>query len=313
MTKKIIILVASLLVIGGNVFAQGDLQVNGAMSVGTGSAPSMALDVAGESLITIEGGVALKLTPSTSDTKGGTGLYVVAEHDVSVDKGLKGATYLMNIAGAPDNSDASLTKPFASQQNSMSFRSGTNSGTYSLSGSVRGAWYNVNRGATNLRNWNIDNFYGIDLTSDDSGFGGGVVDFTNLYQIHIGDFDDEESGSLMTATNYAGIWIDALDGATNNYGIVLDGDGAGSDLVFGDAGGSCRPSVYAVSGYVKAKNKDCVESPLSPHDPETGEWIFYSKNTKTGKTVRVNMEKMVKAIEKLTGEKFMIETVEDID
>ena len=48
----------------------------------------------------------------------------------------------------------------------------------------------------------------------------------------------------------------------------------------------------------------------TPHDPETGEWIFCSKNTKTGRVVRVDMERMVKAIEKVTGEQFMVETYE---
>jgi len=46
---------------------------------------------------------------------------------------------------------------------------------------------------------------------------------------------------------------------------------------------------------------------LSPHDPETGEWIFYSKNLKTGRVVRVDMERMVLKIEELTGEKFLVE------
>jgi len=45
----------------------------------------------------------------------------------------------------------------------------------------------------------------------------------------------------------------------------------------------------------------------TPHDPETGDWIFYSKNIKTGRVVRVNMEKLVKKIEELTGEKYMEE------
>lgn len=48
----------------------------------------------------------------------------------------------------------------------------------------------------------------------------------------------------------------------------------------------------------------------TPHDKVTGEWIFYSKNVKTGRMVRVDMERMVKAIEKLTGEKFMIDSFE---
>ena len=50
---------------------------------------------------------------------------------------------------------------------------------------------------------------------------------------------------------------------------------------------------------------------LSPHDPVTGEWIFYSKNTRTGRVVRVDMEKLVKAVEELTGEQFMVEKFEE--
>lgn len=51
---------------------------------------------------------------------------------------------------------------------------------------------------------------------------------------------------------------------------------------------------------------------ISPHDPETGEWIFYSKNTKTGRVVKVNMEQLVKAVEEVTGKKFMFESVEEV-
>jgi hypothetical protein len=53
------------------------------------------------------------------------------------------------------------------------------------------------------------------------------------------------------------------------------------------------------------------ETQLSPHDPQTGEWIFYSKNTKTGRVVRVKMEKLVKEIEKLTGKSFLEEWTEE--
>ena len=43
---------------------------------------------------------------------------------------------------------------------------------------------------------------------------------------------------------------------------------------------------------------------ISPHNEE-GEWEYYSRNTKTGKTVRVNMEEMIRDIEKLTGKKYI--------
>ena len=43
---------------------------------------------------------------------------------------------------------------------------------------------------------------------------------------------------------------------------------------------------------------------ISPHNEE-GEWEYYSRNTKTGKTVRVNMEEMIRDIEKLTGKSYI--------
>ena len=45
---------------------------------------------------------------------------------------------------------------------------------------------------------------------------------------------------------------------------------------------------------------------LSPHNKQ-GEWEYFSRNTITGKTVRVNMEEMIKDIEKLTGKKYIKE------
>ena len=45
---------------------------------------------------------------------------------------------------------------------------------------------------------------------------------------------------------------------------------------------------------------------ISPHN-EQGEWEYFSRNVKTGKTVRVNMEEMIKDIEKLTGKKYIKE------
>ena len=45
---------------------------------------------------------------------------------------------------------------------------------------------------------------------------------------------------------------------------------------------------------------------LSPHN-EKGEWEYFSRNVNTGKVVRVNMEEMVRDIEKLTGKKYIKE------
>lgn len=46
-------------------------------------------------------------------------------------------------------------------------------------------------------------------------------------------------------TNQVGLYIEPMSAATNNYGIVLDGDGAGSDIAFG---ASQETSLYGNSG-----------------------------------------------------------------
>ena len=48
------------------------------------------------------------------------------------------------------------------------------------------------------------------------------------------------------------------------------------------------------------------ETKLGPHN-EDGEWEFYSRNVKTGKVMRVNMERMIKKLEEFTGENFIEE------
>jgi hypothetical protein len=43
---------------------------------------------------------------------------------------------------------------------------------------------------------------------------------------------------------------------------------------------------------------------LSPHNSD-GEWEYYSENKITGKKVRINMEKMIRKLEEITGETFI--------
>ena len=63
---------------------------------------------------------------------------------------------------------------------------------------------------------------------------------------------------------------------------------------------------------VFVQDSDGNVTQISPHNPE-GEWHYFSRNTRTGKVVRVNMEKMIRKLEEITGESFMEEWYEDID
>ena len=59
--------------------------------------------------------------------------------------------------------------------------------------------------------------------------------------------------------------------------------------------------------FVQDSNSNVTQ--ISPHNPE-GEWQYFSKNIKTGKVVRINMEKMIRKLEEITGESFMEEWYE---
>lgn len=48
---------------------------------------------------------------------------------------------------------------------------------------------------------------------------------------------------------------------------------------------------------------------ISPHDPVTGEWVFYSENIHTGRRVQVNMEKLVRVVEEMSGQKLLLEEI----
>ncbi|RME30639.1 MAG: hypothetical protein D6800_01695 [Candidatus Zixiibacteriota bacterium] len=63
-------------------------------------------------------------------------------------------------------------------------------------------------------------------------------------------------------------------------------------------------SLYSSSGELYVLDQSGNATLLSPHDTETGEWIFYSRNTKTGAVLRVEMERLIAEVERMSGKKF---------
>lgn len=59
-------------------------------------------------------------------------------------------------------------------------------------------------------------------------------------------------------------------------------------------------SIYSAAGECYIMDAAGNATLQSPHD-DNGEWIFYSKNTVTGREVRVDMEKMLRALNELHG------------
>ncbi len=94
---------------------------------------------------------------------------------------------------------------------------------------------------------------------------------------------------------------------TTPYTLTVDGPAMLHDVQDAPKPTSGYAGIYTSSGELYAMDDAGNSTQLSPHDKKTGDWIFYSKNVNTGRVVKVNMEKLVKKIEELTGEKFMEE------
>ena len=69
-----------------------------------------------------------------------------------------------------------------------------------------------------------------------------------------------------------------------------------------------RASIYAkdvsTSAELFVRDEAGNVTQISPHNTE-GEWTYYSENNITGKRFKVNMEKMIRRLEQITGENFI--------
>tara|TARA_R100001463_G_scaffold366_2_gene1606 strand:- start:3500 stop:5737 length:2238 start_codon:yes stop_codon:yes gene_type:complete len=128
--------------------------------------------------------------------------------------------------------------------------------------------------------------------------GSGTSTMTDFYHFRAGT----HSKTNLTLTNdYAFFTEEAT--AQSQFGAVRlmnqSGDPSGvadmSHIYAKDDGSSSEVYVRDEAGNV---------TKISPHN-EAGEWEYYSKNSKTGKTVRINMEKLVAEVEKLSGKSFI--------
>jgi|ETN02SMinimDraft_4_1059925.scaffolds.fasta_scaffold62798_2 hypothetical protein len=66
------------------------------------------------------------------------------------------------------------------------------------------------------------------------------------------------------------------------------------------------------SSEVHVKDENGNETQISPHNPDTGEWEFYSKNIKTGRVVKIKMEKMMKKLDTILGGGFYEEYIDKV-
>ena len=110
--------------------------------------------------------------------------------------------------------------------------------------------------------------------------------FTNLSNSNI-DIDPSGTGvvnmrSAVMLQNQSG----DPTGVANASHVYAKDDGSSSEVYVRDEAGNVTK--------------------ISPHN-DAGDWEYYSRNIKTGKVVRVNMERMIRKLEEITGETFIEE------
>lgn len=97
--------------------------------------------------------------------------------------------------------------------------------------SIAGQTIAFSEGNTSTATYNIENWKGLAINDSNLFRDSGTFNVTNLYDLYLSDMDDFAKGTTGTST---GIWLEPMTIGTINHGIVLDGNGTGSDIVFGD-------------------------------------------------------------------------------
>jgi hypothetical protein len=164
--------------------------------------------------------------------------------------------------------------------------------------------------------------YGLHYASP-ANFGDGTMNVTNEYGVYIDQSSSTASG------NTTGLFINQNSGddcikisGTATNGIYIDNNSLNNRIgglqfqfnriKFPDAS---TPTTSATLAWLYGDNSSGTQelyvkdgagnvTQLSPHNAQ-GEWEYFSRNTDTGKTVRINMEEMIRDLEQLTGKTYI--------
>jgi hypothetical protein len=144
---------------------------------------------------------------------------------------------------------------------------------------------------------------------------GTTITFTDAFGYHSSGYLTGGAGT-NTCTNFSHFFAKGSGNPTNEFAFNADTSAGLSKFndVFlqnrsGDPSGIADGShIYAkdvaTSSEVFVRDEAGNVTQISPHN-EAGEWQYWSENIKTGKKIRINMEKMIRKLEQFTGEKFI--------
>ena len=262
-----------------------NVTVNGNLTVGgTSSTISTTNTVIEDNIIELQTGI----SASTNDSgiiieKGSTGDNAAIVWAESADTFKLGTT----TATGADKSGGITVTAGALEVAALTATTGTFTGAVTLSGGVTTGALTTNEIASNGSNADIN------ITPQ----GTGKVVINNLsIDGELGNITSDSSNMDITVTPH-GTGDFRVDG---HIGLKVQAGDAAAD---GD-----HAHVYAKddtgSAEVYVRDEAGNVTKLSPHNRQ-GNWEYFSRNVITGKVVRIDMEKMVRKLEELTGERFI--------
>jgi hypothetical protein len=173
----------------------------------------------------------------------------------------------------------------------------------------------------NTTGGDTDGARGTDIIFKGKTSSGTAHNLAEIWGVHDGSAADQK-GRIEFYTNddsAVGNKFMLFDSA-NNLLLGTWSIGTNADTVIGIANGTAPTSsptnmvqLYAkdvsASSELFVRDESGTETQLSPHDPITGEWVFFSKN-KEGKIIKIQMERLMRLLNEKFGGGFIEEWIE---
>jgi hypothetical protein len=240
MKKIIILIIASILLIGGRAYAAGDLVVEGKLGVGTDTLYDARFEVTSTDEQTV------RTTTNRSTVDNGLTGYNITLYD-SLEGGSKWLTvlsaygehagsghYTQNFTGGwfqfVLKGSTTNIPAVIGQTNNIAFKTSGDYYISTLAGNTVGFTdFAASSGTYTITN--MANYYSTGITAA----GTGVWNVENLAAFYASDFYDWNNERTLggTQTNVAGMIIEKQTLGENRMGIWLKGDGEGADIVLG--------------------------------------------------------------------------------
>jgi len=138
----------------------------------------------------------------------------------------------------------------------------------------------------------------------------GVGSTSNVYRLYVGGSTRANAyfGTTETTPTHF-VTPDAGDGAACLYGhgyVALKSMSSEPSMGEHYAGIYAKDDTSSTWANLWAVGTDGSETQISPHD-ENGDWIFHSIDRKRGKRTKINMIEVIRALEEVTGDQYILE------